>query len=103
MSWATTYINDLKNGKTVSFRPHGGSMAGRIESGDLCVVEPIGKRILKVGDVVLCNVNGSQYLHLIKGINGQQYQIGNNRGRINGWIEAGNIYGVCVKIEGIAV
>ena len=36
-------------------------------------------------------VNGSQYLHLIKAIQGERYQIGNNIGRINGWITQNSI------------
>ena len=36
------------------------------------------------GDVVLCKVNGRHYLHLVKAIQGKRFQIGNNRGRING-------------------
>src|SRR5262245_54907543 len=48
---------------------------------------------------VLCKVNGRQYLHLVKAIDGNRFQIGNNRGRINGWISAHGIYGKCVRIE----
>ena len=48
---------------------------------------------------VLCKVNGSEYLHLVKAIRGPQCQIGNNRGRINGWIGARGIYVCLVKVE----
>jgi hypothetical protein len=100
MSWATSYIAKLKLGETVSFRPRGNSMKGKIESGQLCTVEPITDyENLKKDDIVLCKVNGSQYLHLIKAIQGKRFQIGNNRGRINGWITANQIFGKCVKIE----
>jgi hypothetical protein len=54
---------------------------------------------LQVGDIVLCKVNGSQYLHLIKAIQGARVRIGNNRGRINGWITGNSIYGKCTKVE----
>lgn len=37
---------------------------------------------------MLCKVNGTEYLHLIKAIQGSRFQIGNNKGRINGWIGA---------------
>ena len=100
MGWATHYIAMLKNGETVSFRPRGNSMQGKIESGQLCTVEPIADfSSLQKGDIVLCKVNGNEYLHLIKAINGKRFQIGNNRGRINGWIGANSIFGKCVKIE----
>jgi hypothetical protein len=99
MGWATIYIDCLKKGEIVQFRPRGNSMHGKIESGQLCTVEPISIDSLKVGDIVLCKVNGSQYLHLIKAIQGKRFQIGNNRGRINGWIGENGIYGKCVRIE----
>ena len=34
-----------------------------------------------------------------KAIENGRYQIGNNRGFINGWIGAEHIYGKCVKVE----
>lgn len=97
MGWATQYIEQLKNGETVKFRPRGNSMVGRVNSGQLCTVEPTTN--LEVNDIVLCKVNGSQYLHLVKAINGDRYQIGNNHGRINGWTGRNNIFGKLVKVE----
>jgi hypothetical protein len=100
MGWAANYIEKLKAGETVAFRPKGNSMIGKVESGQLCTVEPIDNyRSLKVGDIVLCKVGGSEYLHLIKVIQGERYQIGNNRSRINGWVGANGIYGKCTKVE----
>lgn len=99
MGWATSYIARLQAGETVQFRPRGGSMTGKIESGQLCTVAPADAHELKVGDIVLCKVNGSEYLHLIKAIQGERFQIGNNRGRINGWIGARSIFGRCIAVE----
>lgn len=99
MSWATGYIEKLLEGETVQFRPRGNSMKGKIESGELVTIEPLGDRELQKGDIVLCKVNGSQYLHLIKAIQGERYQIGNNIGRINGWISKNSIYGICVSVS----
>ena len=75
-------------------------MSGKIESGQLCTVEPADASALKVGEIVLCKVRGREYLHLIKAIQGSRFQIGNNRGHINGWITASGIYGRCITIEG---
>ena len=100
MGWAANHIARLKAGETVSFRPRGHSMVGRIESGQLCTVAPIADPAsLKPGDIVLCKVGGSEYLHLVKAIQGQRFQIGNNRGRVNGWVGAGAIYGGCIRVE----
>jgi len=99
MGWATHYIATLKSGESVQFRPRGHSMKGKIASGQLCTVRPCTIEKLKVGDIVLCKVRGTQYLHLIKAIRGQQFQIGNNRGGINGWIGPNGIYGLLIKVE----
>jgi hypothetical protein len=99
MGWATQYIAKLQAGETVQFRPRGNSMKGKIDSGQLCTVAPVEAATLEVGDIVLCKVNGNQYLHLIKAVQGNRFQIGNNRGRINGWISANGIYGKCVRVE----
>ena len=100
MGWADGHIARLALGETVQFRPRGNSMVGRIESGQLCPVAPLdADHVLKVGDIVLCRVKGAQYLHLIKAIQGERFQIGNNRGRINGWITARQIFGRLVEVE----
>ena len=98
MSWATHAIAKLQAGETVQIRPRGSSMTGKIASGQLCTIEPVNHVDLKVGDIVLCKVKGRQYLHLIKAIQGNRYQIGNNRGFINGWISAGGIFGICTRV-----
>jgi hypothetical protein len=98
MGWAAGHIAKLKAGEAVSFRPRGNSMAGKIESGQLCTVEPVDPATLRVGDVVLCKVNGREYLHLVKAIQDGRFQIGNNRGRINGWVSANAIFGKCVSV-----
>lgn len=75
-------------------------MSRKIDSGQLCTVVRIEDHFrLEVGDIVLCKVAGSEYLHLIKAIQGHRFQIGNSRGRINGWIGANAIFGKCVKVE----
>ncbi len=100
MGWASRYIERLKQGETVVFRPRGGSMTGRIESGQQCTVEPVADHAtLQVDDIVLCKVHGAEYLHLVKAIQGQRFQIGNNKGYINGWIGPNSIFGRCVKVE----
>jgi hypothetical protein len=74
-------------------------MSPRIESGQLCTVEPVAVTSLAVGDIVLCKVGRAEYLHLVKAVEAGRFQIGNNRGRINGWVDARDIYGRLVKVE----
>jgi hypothetical protein len=99
MGWASHHIKRLQAGETVSFRPRGTSMKGKIESGQLCTVAPVDCSTLSVGDIVLCKVHGNEYLHLVKAINGARFQIGNNRGLVNGWIGSSGIFGKCIRIE----
>lgn len=99
MGWASGIIEQLKAGQTVSFRPRGDSMSPRIRSGQLCTVEPVDPGALSAGDVVLCKVRGAEYLHIVKAIQGERYQIGNNRGHINGWVTGSAIFGRLVRVE----
>jgi hypothetical protein len=99
MGWASGHIVKLRAGETVSFRPRGNSMSGKIESGQLCTVSPVDPETLEVGDIVLCKVNGREYLHLVKAIQGRRFQIVNNRGRVNGWVSANAIFGKLVAVE----
>jgi hypothetical protein len=98
LGWATGYIAQLQLGKQVQFRPRGNSMSGKVESGQLCTVQPVNGDLIS-GDIVLCKVAGKQYLHLIKAIQGDRYQIANNKGHINGWVGRNCIFGKLVKIE----
>lgn len=99
MGWATHHMSRLRAGETITCRPRGHSMTGRVNDGDTCVIAPVVVADVAVGDVVLCRVNGQQYLHLVVAKNGERLQIGNNRGRINGWIGANGLYGRLVRIE----
>ena len=87
----------LRAGDTVTFKTVGGSMGGKVSPGAVVTVEPLGDRVLKKGDIVLCKVNGHHYLHLITGIRHKtQYQISNNKGHVNGWTSRDNIFGVMI-------
>lgn len=98
MSWASSYIVELTNGKTVSFRPTGRSMEPRVKSGQLCTVAPVVLDELQVDDVVLCTVKGSDYLHKVIRFSWDRsgVEIGNNRGGVNGWTSI--VYGKLVKV-----
>ena len=102
MGWADRHIEDLRAGQIVQFRPHGNSMTGRVGSGQLVTVAPLSTDPA-VGQIVLCRVNGSQYMHLVKATRGSdaglQFLIGNNRGGTNGWVGRNAIYGILIKVE----
>lgn len=98
MGWASAAIAALQRGQTVTIRPRGHSMTGKVNDGDLVAVEPLGERELRAGDVVLVRVHGREYLHLVKAVQGGRYLIGNNRGGVNGWVGRRAIAGVATKV-----
>jgi hypothetical protein len=98
MGWATSWIAELKAGRTVSFRPRGHSMSGRIDHLDLVEVAPIlGDP--SVGDVVLCKVRGQQFLHLVSATDGRLFRISNNHGHVNGWTSRDQIFGRVISVR----
>ena len=101
MSWATHAIEKLQAGEVVQVRPRGNSMQPKIKSGQLVTITPLEDNVPEKGDIVLCRCSGRDYLHLVKAIRvkGGRYQIGNNRGGINGWVGKKSIFGIATRIE----
>jgi len=98
--WAKPAAEKLRRGESASFRPHSRSMLPRIKFGQLCTVEPLAKTPV-IGDVVFCRVRNYCYLRLIKAVNPEKgkYLVGDNHGRLNGWINMAHIYGRLAKVE----
>lgn len=92
------FVENLKNGEKVKFRPRGNSMQPKIESGQLITIEPISREVEK-GDILFCKVNGNFYVHLVTAVQGPRCQISNNKGHVNGWIGQNAVYGIVTKIE----
>lgn len=99
MGWASQYIQRLQSGETVRFRPRGNSMTPKIASGDLVEVRPVGDALPSKGDVVLCRVGGAEYLHNVSAIQGDRFQISNNHGHVNGWVNRDRIFGVLTAVN----
>lgn len=95
-NWASFAIAELREGREAQLRPRGSSMSGKIESGDTITITPDVEP--KKGDIVLCKVKGKVYVHLIMAVKENSYQIGNNKGHINGWCSRNAIFGVVTKI-----
>jgi len=66
-------------------------MVGRIEPGKVVALEPARAAEVAVGDVVLVRCKGNHLLHLNTEIDGDRVQIGNNLGKINGWVSATDV------------
>ena len=93
------YVQKLKSGENIQFRPRGNSMQGKIESGQLVTISPVEPESVEKGDIVLCKVNGHYYVHLVTAVQGKRIQISNNKGHINGWVGHNGVYGKVVKVE----
>ena len=73
-------------------------MVPLVKSGDLCRLRPFEDgEFPSKGDIVLVRCNGRDYLHLVKAVQGERCQIGNNRGHINGWVGKNALYGLLVR------
>lgn len=100
MGWAKDAEKQLVAGHQAQVRPFGGSMRGRIESDQLVTIAPVNPALVQVNDIVFVQWKGNYLLHLIKEIKGSQVLIGNNLGKINGWVSAQAILGRVVAVDG---
>src|SRR5262245_5136571 len=85
MGWVKDALKELSSGKAAKVGPQGGSMRGRIESGQLLTIAPVEPYEIKIDDVVFVKWKGNYILHLVKDIQGDNILIGNNLGKENGW------------------
>ena len=99
MGWVNDARRELAAGREVKVRPSGGSMRGRIESGQLVTLVPVEPAAVRVDDVVLVAWKGGFLLHLVKDATAGQLLIGNNVGRINGWVARSAVLGKVVAVE----
>ena len=98
MGWVNEARRELAAGRSVQVRPVGGSMRGRIESGQLVTLTPVEPNAVQVDDVVLVEWRGNFLLHLVKEIRDSQLLIGNNLGKINGWVPAAAVVGKVIAL-----
>ena len=99
MGWVTEALRELSERRQAQVRPHGGSMRGRIESGQLVTLAPVNPADVREGDAVLVRWRGNYLLHLVKKIQGDRFLIGNNVGKTNGWVSASDIRAKVVRVE----
>lgn len=99
MGWVKDALEALRAGRVAEVRPMGGSMRGRIESGQLVTITPVQPEDVKVGDVVFVAWKGNYLLHLVKGATTDQLLIGNNVGKINGWVSRTAVKGRVIDVH----
>jgi hypothetical protein len=84
MGWVKDALGELAAGRPAQVRPSGGSMRGRIESGQLVTIAPIEPADVQVEDAVLVRWKGGYLLHLVKEIKGDSFSSGTISGRSTG-------------------
>ena len=99
MSWVKEALSAFEAGLEARVRPFGGSMRGRIESGQLVTIAPINSDHVKVDDVVFIRWKGNFILHIVKEIQDDKLLIGNNIGKMNGWADRTDVLGVVISVE----
>lgn len=99
MGWVKDALKELSLGTSAKVRPQGGSMRGRIESGQLVTIAPVEPDEIKIDDVVFVKWKGNYILHLVKDIQGDNILIGNNLGKENGWAHLDD---VCGKVTDVS-
>jgi hypothetical protein len=95
MGWVNDARSELAAGREVQVRPSGGSLRGRIESGQVVTLAPVADAAadVRAGDVVLVAWKGNYLLYLVKEVGGGRLLIGNNLGKVNGWVDATAVLG----------
>lgn len=99
MGWVKDAVRQLKEKGTCQVRPMGGSMRGRIESGQLVTINLVDSEDIKEDDVVFVRWKGNYLLHLVMEVTREKIVIGNNLGKINGEVSKNDIMGKVIKIE----
>jgi hypothetical protein len=99
MGWVNDARKGLAEGREVKVRPVGGSMRGRIESGQLVTLVPVDPADVRADDAVLVAWKGGFLLHLVREVKDGQLLIGNNLGKVNGWVPAAAVLGKVIAVE----
>ena len=99
MGWVKEALAQFEEKDTCQVRPLGGSMRGRIESGQLVTIQKVDAQEVELEDAIFVKWKNSYLLHLAKEITDTGILIGNNLGKINGWIPRENVIGKVIKVE----
>ena len=74
-------------------------MRGRIESGQPVALESAGITDLRCGDAVFIRWKSHYLVHLVLRVEASRALIGNNLGKVNGWVAADDILGRVTAVE----
>lgn len=90
-------VERLARGESFITSERGNSMVPRIMSGQNHRLKPITWQECNVGNIVYCRIGRAFYTHLVKATDPNRgCQIGNNKGRINGWTK--QVFGIVTEV-----
>jgi signal peptidase I len=85
---------------------NGHSMKPLFSPGDALYIKKVNHSKLRIGDAVFCKIGRNLQVHKITAILAPTYavhngrwEISNNHGHLNGWIDESGIYGLCMKAK----
>lgn len=93
-------LDRLARGEQVEHCESGNSMKPIIKHRQPVTLSPVDTSKIEKDDIVLAKVSGRYYLHKVNAIEGDQVQIANNHGRINGWTNRSHVYAIVSAIDG---
>jgi hypothetical protein len=99
MGWVKEAVEALKTDDVCQVRPRGGSMRGRIESGQLVTIMKVDGADVQLDDVIFIKWKRNYLLHIAKEISETEILIGNNLGKLNGWISKDDVIGKVINVE----
>ncbi len=98
MGWTNDAADALLAGRSIQVQPYGGSMKGRVESGQLVTLMPASGREISPDVVVFVRWSGHYLLHKVIEVNSDSVLIGNNLGKINGAAQLTDVLGVMIDV-----
>ena len=98
MGWTNDAADALHSGRSIRVQPYGGSMRGRVESGQLVTLVPASEREIVQDDVIFVRWRGNYLLHKVIEVNSDSVLIGNNLGKINGAAQLTDGLGIMVEV-----
>ena len=96
-------LEALEAGRSFTWTmPDGGdfaSMRAAIKHGQTLTMSPVvNSQDVQVGDIVLVKWHKGHMMHLVQEIQGDRFLIANSVGKINGWVNGGDILGRVTRI-----
>ena len=74
-------------------------MRGRIRSGQLVTISAVELDNIRIGDIVFVRWKGNYLLHLVLDLDDGQVLIGNNVGKVNGWLDGTDVLGKVISVD----